>query len=1457
MSYELQRTFGVLQGRRAFVSLAAEPKREALVTLQIKWREATNGRTGVLEITNRSKSVAELGPDVEIESSTLGIDRQESFETLILQVTFEETRIVAMRSAASLATASAPPGVRPTHAKAPSVDRQALTPSSSKTKPMSPIPTGSRTNSRKARSIESYQLTIADFAPQLSKIAGVSVDRASNLLSVARDKHDYVWLTDIAGFQDALHAQIGQTVEMSIDGVSNGEPNIEAFLGLRYNSNWKNAGARTRRPVAVQLNEGFLDARVGLRLLGQGAVEGLKIGFRILSSRAVHERLEPENERAIDSYVLRLADFAPHLSNVEGASANLKDDLLEVDRDKHEYVWLAEIPGFFAALRAQAGQIVQMTIDGTVRGAPNFEAFLGLKHGEMWRNAGARPHYPVAVRLNEGFSRVRVGLRLAGKGSLEALKVGFKVQPELEVRNRISLRRLGEENAQVGRLKIALIGDPFTVENFEGVADKILIKPHDWRSLLKVDPPDFLFVESAWVGNGGAWANRIVNNTEELESLVRWCKTEGIPTVFWNKEDPIHFHRFLKAARLFDRVYTTCAESVAGYEKEGLRARTLPFSVNLATYNPIGSGQERGRYGIFAGAYYGQKYPDRTADMERMLDLTMRYGLRIFDRNAGATSEEFAFPERFRASILGSADARQLDKEYKRARLAINVNTVKDSRSMFARRVFELAITGTPTISNYSPALVEMFGGGLVASDDQEVLSQEITQLFEDDRHWAERRKSLMRTALMQHTIQDRLQAILADLEVMPPRVGRHVAVFGDHAAATADLPADQFPNVRILESTDSQTPLWQLMPARAKFAAVAMNDTRWDAQTLTEFLRHQEYAQADALGEAEGQDSFRFGSPIRSSLVLLGREALLHGDFTLKDLKSEALNVRLRELGLKTFAVERLTEPSAEREKAPDTSSPSSARAITGWWPDSRDLTLRESLAGELEGALSKDAPAYIRVGDRHKFDTPPQTSYFPVEEFHDGVALNFTFEGAAFEAGLHVFFYREDERLGQRIVAPNTSAFVRAPEGWTHAALAVRVKGLGAFALRVTLEGGARTAEDFVRRALGLYKNTGSAWLCLSSVYPRPENLYRNAFVHTRVKSYLAAKKNVIVVSMEGADPVLSTYEFEGVRVFAGAGAGLADVLRARAWDCVACHIVSKEMLRVMDEHAPGIRKVVWIHAIEAERWYRRSFDVDVATPDLEKRMRNLFAASDERNGAVKLVYDRSGRGLADTRVIFVSHWFRNYIGCVDVRPAPGEYRVINNPIPTNLFVYRPKNAEDRFRWMSVRPYVSLKYGNDMTVAAIVLLSKEPWFGQVSVTLVGRGALWDDTVAPVRGFANVTLENRFLTQTEIADYHARHGIFIGPTRSDSQGVSLGEAMSSGLVPVSNDCQAISEFVPPEWGVLAPPDDAAGLAACIKRLVENPDVFLELSEKGSRHIQEKCGYQKILEQEIAALTEP
>ena len=392
-----------------------------------------------------------------------------------------------------------------------------------------------------------------------------------------------------------------------------------------------------------------------------------------------------EKVKKLAALSLGLKEFSPSLVKIPGLkqAATAAGDI-KFGLEKHAYARMPDKFGIAERLQGLAGQIVTLKLDCVVRENANIEVFLGLKTPEQEFQASARPGYANSFRVPEKFESARIALRLAGSGSVEAMKISFEAQPELRVSSRLELRRhLIEVGVQPGKLKIALIADPFTQGNFIGIADIIPVRPNNWRALIAVEKPDLLFVESAWIGNDGAWANRFVNNIDELSDLVAFCRASGIPTVFWNKEDPIHFKRFIKSARLFDLVYTTCAECVPDYLAEGVaRADVLPFAVNLATYNPIGGGRVREDWGVFAGSYYGAKYAERSADMDRMLDLTARHGLRIFDRHAGDTSDEFAFPERFRGHIIGSANARQLDAEYKQARIAINVNTVKDSKSM-------------------------------------------------------------------------------------------------------------------------------------------------------------------------------------------------------------------------------------------------------------------------------------------------------------------------------------------------------------------------------------------------------------------------------------------------------------------------------------------------------------------------------------------------------------------------------------------------------------------------------------------------------------------------------------------------------------------------------------------------------------------------------------------------------
>src|SRR5690606_42129684 len=50
-----------------------------------------------------------------------------------------------------------------------------------------------------------------------------------------------------------------------------------------------------------------------------------------------------------------------------------------------------------------------------------------------------------------------------------------------------------------------------------------------------------------------------------LSELLAHCRSQGIPSLFWNKEDPVHFDRFRKAAALCDHVFTTDSRRIIPY----------------------------------------------------------------------------------------------------------------------------------------------------------------------------------------------------------------------------------------------------------------------------------------------------------------------------------------------------------------------------------------------------------------------------------------------------------------------------------------------------------------------------------------------------------------------------------------------------------------------------------------------------------------------------------------------------------------------------------------------------------------------------------------------------------------------------------------------------------------------------------------------------------------------------
>lgn len=269
-------------------------------------------------------------------------------------------------------------------------------------------------------------------------------------------------------------------------------------------------------------------------------------------------------------------------------------------------------------------------------------------------------------------------------------------------------------------LRVGVILDDFSRLAFEFEWDQVLLKPSSWREVLESEPIDLLFVESAWAGNGGAWRYHLTGPSAPRPAfveLVEWCREQGIPTVFWNKEDPAHFEDFLDSAQLFDQVFTTDSNMVAAYrERLGHdRVDTLSFAAQPAIHNPIrGHGRGPERDVAFAGMFFAHKYPERRQQMEFLLGAAQRasdrmeHGLEIFSRQLGG-DENYQFPEPFASRVVGSLSYPQMLTAYREYKVFLNVNSVVDSSTMCARRIFEISASGTPVVSTPSAAIAEFF----------------------------------------------------------------------------------------------------------------------------------------------------------------------------------------------------------------------------------------------------------------------------------------------------------------------------------------------------------------------------------------------------------------------------------------------------------------------------------------------------------------------------------------------------------------------------------------------------------------------------------------------------------------------------------------------------------------------------------------------------------------------------
>jgi glycosyltransferase involved in cell wall biosynthesis len=171
-------------------------------------------------------------------------------------------------------------------------------------------------------------------------------------------------------------------------------------------------------------------------------------------------------------------------------------------------------------------------------------------------------------------------------------------------------------------------------------------------------------------------------------------------------------------------------------------------------------------------------------------------------------------------------------------------------------------------------------------------------------------------------------------------------------------------------------------------------------------------------------------------------------------------------------------------------------------------------------------------------------------------------------------------------------------------------------------------------------------------------------------------------------------------------------------------------------------------------------------------------------------------------------------------------------------------------RKKILSIKPYTSYYYANDITTKAIIELSKSSIFNELEFYIYGDGDLFAHDNAPLKQYRNVHLVKKFLSQYEIVELHKTCGIYLATTRLDSQGVSRDEAMSSGLVPIANAVSAIPEFVDERCGILVPSEDYHSVAKAVEILYAEPELFLKLSFAAAERVRRQSAKSNTISKE-------
>jgi SAM-dependent methyltransferase len=323
-------------------------------------------------------------------------------------------------------------------------------------------------------------------------------------------------------------------------------------------------------------------------------------------------------------------------------------------------------------------------------------------------------------------------------------------------------------------VNVAIITDEFMFDYYKDALNLKYTNQKNYKDVLNKDI-DFLLFISCWRGmNNDDWRYLAYKEEkkEELFKIFDYAKSKNIKIVFQTIEDPSNYDFFLPIAKKSDYIFTSDKDKINDYieDTDNKNVFFLEYGINPLLHNPIGCNIKNEKKlptknkVLFAGSWAG-RYRDRCKDTRTIFDgvLKSRKSLIIADRNFSIDMEGYNYPFKYQHLIIPPIDHKTLQKTHKLFGWNINLNSIKNSTTMCAMRVYELQALGSLILSNYAVSVYNRFPNIFIINDSNEV--KHILNEYSEKEKYQMKVKSI-RNVYTNCTVFDRLSYIFDKIEL-------------------------------------------------------------------------------------------------------------------------------------------------------------------------------------------------------------------------------------------------------------------------------------------------------------------------------------------------------------------------------------------------------------------------------------------------------------------------------------------------------------------------------------------------------------------------------------------------------------------------------------------------------------------------------------------------------------------